>query len=182
MYIAGLIFGPLLYVLWPTGIIGDPAAACGSSLASAATLMAYAQAAYGMLFPFAGFCTLEWRLKAKWVREVLGQQLVYGPFGWPQSEGGPRTFASALQNLLTWMLSVAIGLFFLWWGCTMVTAWVGRLPCQTCEDRGNCRAFAPCGKRVCVRCGGGGRRAAFRTSVECGGLVACLTVSPSHNA
>jgi hypothetical protein len=121
------------------------AAACSSMPMAAKTLGWYAHASYGVLLPAAGFCTLEWRLKAKWVRDKLGRQLVYGPMGWPCSDNEPGTFAAHLQHCVNWILVTAAGLGLLWVGLTWLVPLMPLESCRTCVDKGTCQAVA-CGE------------------------------------
>lgn len=100
-FILGSVFGPVLLVAAPGSRISNPAA-CSNMVIAARTLGWYAHTAYGLLMPIAGFCTLEWRMKAKWVHRKLRRQLVFGPLGWPRSSVEPRTFGSACQSFLSW--------------------------------------------------------------------------------
>lgn len=143
-YIASSIFGPMLLWLTSDSSITN-AAACSSMAMAAKTLGWYAQASYGVLMPMAGFCTLEWRLKARYVREKLGKQLVYGPFGWPRSEHEPSTFASYMQYCLSWTLVSAAALGLLWVGLTWLVPLLPLMPCQTCADKRTCQSVT-CGK------------------------------------
>jgi hypothetical protein len=100
-FILGSIFGPFLLVTAPDSRVCNPAA-CSNMVMSARTLGWYTQTAYGLLMPIAGFCTLEWRMKAKWAHQKLRRQLVYGPFGWPEYDLEPRSLNSDCQSVLSW--------------------------------------------------------------------------------
>jgi hypothetical protein len=112
---------------------------------AARTLSWYAHFVYGVLLPVAGFCTLEWRLKSRWVKKNLGMDLVYGPLGWPRSQHERKTFAVRLQSYLSWLLVLMAAMVLTW----VAAAWiVPRLPlmqCRTCEDAGTCRKLE-CGE------------------------------------
>lgn len=158
-YIAASILGPML--LWLTsGSSTTNAAACKGMAMAAKTLGWYTHASYGVLLLAAGFCALEWRLKARWVREKLGKQLVYGPLGWPRSECQLSTFASHLQHGLNWILVTAAGLGLLWVIFTwlvplMPPSFGGIVLCggRTCVDKGTCRSVA-CGECRQLACAG----------------------------
>lgn len=143
-YIAASILGPMLLWLTSDSSITN-AAACSSMPMAAKTLGWYAHTSYGVLMPAAGFCALEWRLKARWVRDKLGRQLVYGPMGWPRSERQPATFGSYVQYWLNWILVSAAVLGLLWVALTWLVPLLPLMPCRTCEDNGTCRPVA-CGE------------------------------------
>jgi hypothetical protein len=138
------MFGPALSLLRPDGNITS-AAACSSMPVAARTLGWYAQAAYGLLMPVAGFCTLEWRLKARWVRNTFGKQLVYGPFGWPRSQLEPKTLSTMVQMVISWSMVVAVALGLLWVGVTWVVPPLPLMTCQTCAEKGTCQPIQ-CGE------------------------------------
>lgn len=150
-YIAASFLGPVLDLLTSNGSISlaNPTA-CASMPMAARTLGWYAQASYGLLMPVAGFCTLEWRMKAKWVKQKLGKQLVYGPWGWPCSQHDTGLLCM-VQNFTTWVLSVAAGMALLWVALTWVVPQLPLMVCQTCADSGTCLPLQ-CGEwAVCSR-------------------------------
>lgn len=132
----------------------DRPAACSGMEMSARTLVWYAQAIYGIFMPAAAFCTMEWRLKARWVKETQGKQLVYGPLCWPQrrpqrstptSMSGPWPLAASLRGFTAWLLATVLCWVLLW---ELVTWAVPQLPhqgCRTCEQAGTCEPI-PCGE------------------------------------
>lgn len=132
-YIAASFLGPVLYMLTSDSSSSLPnRAACAGMPMAARMLGFYAQASYGLLMPVAGFCTLEWRMKAKWVKQKLGRQLVYGPWGWPCSQHDVGLLYR-VQNVTTWVFSVAAGM-----GLTWVLPQLPMMECQTCADSGTC--------------------------------------------
>jgi hypothetical protein len=140
-FIAASFLGPVLYMLTSGSSnssisIANPAA-CASMPMAARVLGWYAQASYGLLMPVAGFCTLEWRMKARWVKQKLGRQLVYGPWGWPSSQHD-RGLLCWVQNFTTWVLSIAAGMGLLWVALTWVVPQLPLMECQTCADSGTC--------------------------------------------
>ena len=144
-YIASAIFGYPGMTAGPSSSVHSPAA-CSSMTSAARVLVWYSQLLYALMMPLAGFCTLEWRLKSKWVEHKLSKQLVYGPWGWPRSTTGLQNFASCLQSFITWLL-YSTGIVAVVW-CFSVWV-VPRLPlmeCETCVDKGTCRPVAPCGE------------------------------------
>jgi hypothetical protein len=107
-------------------------------LMSARVLGWYAQAVYGAFMPVAAFCTLEWRLKQRWVKETLEGQLVYGPLCWRQSQPKCSKLVTAVQDLFSWLLVTAVCWVLLWEVVTWIVPQLPVMPCQTCEDTGTC--------------------------------------------
>jgi hypothetical protein len=137
-YIAASFLGPMWLGLFGDRTLTNPAA-CSSMVLAATTLAWYVQAVAGVLVPAAGFCALEWRLKAEWVRQKLGMQLGYGPLGWPRSQHQPRTVASAVQSVTSWVMVVAAGFGLAWVALTWLTPLLPQMACETCADSGTCQ-------------------------------------------
>lgn len=137
-FIAASFLGPVLYLLTSGSSvsIANPAA-CASMPMAARVLGWYAQASYGLFMPVAGFCTLEWRMKARWIKQKLGRQLVYGPWGWPCSQHDSGLLYR-VQNLTSWVLSIAAGMGLLWVALTWLVPQLPLMECQTCADSGTC--------------------------------------------
>lgn len=113
-------------------------AACSTMLISARVLGWYAQAVYGVFMPVAAFCTLEWRLKQRWMKEALGGQLVYGPLCWRQSQPKCSKLVTAVQDLFSWLLVTAVCWVLLWEVVTWIVPQLPLMQCQSCEDTGTC--------------------------------------------
>ena len=138
------MWGPALLPKGGPSSSAQDLAACSSMTSSAHMLMLYTQLLYGLLLPAAGFCSLEWRLKASYVYNQLGKQLVYGPWGWPRSVPRPATFASRLQTSVSWLLFIIGSVAAVWCASMWLLHRLPMVQCETCADKGTCLEVVPC--------------------------------------
>ena len=137
--LVGAILGPMFV------LSRDRPAACSGMAMSARVLGWYAQAMYGLFVPIAAYGGMEWRLKAHWVKDTLGKQLVYGPLRWPQSQPSRTSTWTSLHTFVRWSLATAVCWVLLWEGVTWVVPQLPLMPCQSCEQAGTCMPIT-CGE------------------------------------